>query len=100
MNYDILEELETKLKRQTDSLNIEATPKAIIENLKQKDREVTELTEALGSKLNSLTHRLETRKKELTALAKFMERFDAKTDEVDQLEISILNILKKKLLTY
>ena len=68
-----------------------------VENLKETEKQIAELTERLGESLSNLTKRLENKKIELTGLAEFMIQLDTKADEIDRLETEILGLLKKKL---
>ena len=68
-----------------------------VENLKETEMQIAELTERLGESLSNLTRRLENKKIELTGLAEFMIQLDTKADEIDRLETEILGLLKKKL---
>ena len=69
----------------------------VVENLKETEKQIAELTERLGESLSNLTRRLENKKIELTGLAEFMIQLDTKADEIDRLETEILGLLKKKL---
>lgn len=69
-----------------------------VENLKETEQQIALLTESLGVSLESLTKRLEFKKLELTSLAEFLLKLNEKADELDQLEVEILGLLKAKLM--
>lgn len=63
----------------------------------EQEKEITQLSSRLGISLNSLLERLTNKKLQLTEVTQFLEEYDKKISELDELESEILKLLKKKL---
>jgi nicotinic acid phosphoribosyltransferase len=70
---------------------------AVMENLKDTEKQIILLEQDLGISAEAFLKRLENKKLELTALTEFLSALNTEADKVDAIEIEILKLLKAKL---